>query len=163
MRWRLIVAAVLLIPVVEIAVLVAVGQLIGIGWALLATLALSVLGATVIRREGRRSIRRLQQAAQTGQLPESGPGGLRLAGGVALLIPGLVTDLVGLLLLIPQVRGLVRRVLLRAFVTRVSPETAQQMFGPRRVRVRRGRPSPETDNVIEGEIVDPDHGQHPAE
>ncbi len=154
MRVRLIIVTVLLLPVLEIAVLIAVGQVIGIGWALLATLAGSVVGAVVIQREGRRSMRRLREMLQTGQAPapDSGTGALRIAAGLALLIPGLLTDLVGLLLLIPPVRALARVWLLRSLLRQVS----RQSDGPRQVKVRRGDPVPPgPGEVIEGEVVDP--------
>ncbi|HEX6075876.1 MAG TPA: FxsA family protein [Micromonosporaceae bacterium] len=157
MRWRLSIAAVLLIPVMEIAVLVAVGQVIGIGWALLATLAGSALGGVVIQREGRRSVHRLREMLETGEAPraESGNSALRIVAGVALLVPGLVTDLAGLLLLLPPVQALVRLWLLRGLERRMSSDTANQVFGPRRVRVRRDRPAAtDTGEVIEGEVVE---------
>ncbi len=167
MRLRLIVATVLAVPVVEIAVLIAVGQLIGIGWALLLTVATSLVGTLVIRREGRRSLQRLREAMDTGQLPPDASGGaLRMAGGIGLLVPGFVTDLVGLLLLVPPTRALLRRWLLRRFTARLSPETANQMFGPRRVRARRGTgggTATDTDliqgEVLEGEILDAESGE----
>jgi UPF0716 protein FxsA len=158
MRWRLIIVAVLLLPVLEIAVLVAVGQVIGIGWALLATLAGSVLGGLVIQREGRRSMRRLREMLETGQAPgtDSGLGALRIVAGFALLIPGLVTDLFGLLLLAPPVRALVRMWLLRGLLRRVPPQAANQAYGPRQVRVRRGDSAPAGEGeVIEGDVIDP--------
>lgn len=158
MRWRLILAAVLLVPVVEIAVLVAVGQLIGIGWALLATLVTSALGGVVIQREGRRSLRRLRKALRSGRAQEadSSDSALRMAGGIALFIPGLVTDLVGLVLLAPPARWLARRWLLGRLDTLMSAQAANQVFGPRPVRVERASPHTTADGeVIEGEVVDP--------
>jgi UPF0716 protein FxsA len=154
MRVRLIIVTALLLPVLEIAVLVAVGQVIGIGWALLATLVGSVVGGVVIQREGRRSMRRLREMLETGQAPgaDSGTGALRIVAGVALLIPGLLTDLVGLLLLTPPVRALARAWLLRSLLRQVS----RQPDGPRQVKVRRGGPVPPGEGeVIEGEVVDP--------
>ncbi|MGH3729250.1 MAG: FxsA family protein [Micromonosporaceae bacterium] len=162
MRWRFVLAAVLLVPLVEIAVFIGVSQATSVGWALLATLATTVPGVVVLRREGRRSLQRFREAMDSGKMPgnESSNGALRMAGGIALVIPGFVTDLVGLLLLLPPTRALLRGMLFRGFVRRVSPETANQMFGPRQVRVRRGKPDitdtrPASDgDVIEGEVID---------
>jgi UPF0716 protein FxsA len=155
MRWRLIIATVALIPVVEIAVLVAVSRATGIGWALLATLVGSLLGGVVIRREGRRSMRRLREMLETGQTPgaESTGGVPRLVAGIALLAPGLVTDLVGLVLLLPPVQTLVRRWLRRSLERRLPPDAANRVFGPRHVRVQR-EDTAATGEVIEGEVVD---------
>lgn len=166
MRGRLILAAVLLIPVAEIAAWIGVVQLIGFGWALLGTLATSALGILVVRREGRRSMQRFRETVESGQLTgnENSNGVLRLTGGIALLLPGYVTDLIGLVLLLPPTRALVRGALLRGFVKRMSPEAANRMFGPRRVRARRGSarrgapPAPDTApggaEVLEGEVLD---------
>ena len=169
MRWRLILAGVLLIPLIEIAVFVAVGETVGYGWTLLAMLATSVLGFAVVRTESRRSFERVREAMQTGDVRASGAsdGGLRLAGGFAMLMPGFVTDLAGLVLLIPPVRRVIRTLLLQRFVAQVSPEMATVMFGPRRVRARRGRAhstagwagggGPVIDGeVIEGQVIDGD-------
>ncbi len=153
MRVRLIILTVLLLPVLEIAVLIAVGQVIGIGWALLTTLTATVVGGVVVQREGRRSMRRLREMLETGQASEtdSGTAALRIVAGLALLIPGLLTDLVGLLLLIPPVRALARAWLLRGLLQRVS----RQPDGPRQVKIRRGGPVPPGEGeVIEGEVVD---------
>ncbi len=162
----------LLIPVVEIGALVAVGEQIGYGWAVLATLAASALGVLVIRAEGQRSVRRFRQTVESGEVPgrEASNGALRMVAGLALAVPGLVTDALGLLLLLPPVRSVIRAMLLRSFIRRVSPEVANQVFGPRRVRARRGRAradqaqrsapagdteSKDTPEVLEGEIIDP--------
>ncbi|MGH3736846.1 MAG: FxsA family protein [Micromonosporaceae bacterium] len=171
MRWRLILATVLLLPVAEIAAWIAMVRLIGFGWAMLGTLALSVLGFFVVRSEGRRSIRRFRDTVESGTVPgtEASSGAVRLAGGIALLIPGYVTDLIGLFLVAPPGRALARRMLVRGLMRWMSPEAANQMFGPRRVRVHRGASRPaapatgEPDaghaevldgDVIEGEIID---------
>jgi Protein affecting phage T7 exclusion by the F plasmid len=158
----------LVVVAVEIAVLIAVAQQIGAVWVVLITVATTLLGGYVLRTESLRSLQRLRQTMESGQLPgdESSHGGLRMLGGFALLIPGFVTDLIGLLLLLRPVRSVVRGVLLRGLVRRMSPETANQVFGPRRVRARRGKPprpaaEPRTTGdvidgeVLEGEIVDP--------
>ncbi|MGH3647240.1 MAG: FxsA family protein [Micromonosporaceae bacterium] len=167
MRGRLILAAVLLIPVAEVAAWIGAVQLVGFGWAVLGTLATSVLGFYVVRAEGRRSMRRLRETVDSGELSgtESSHGVLRLAGGLALLLPGYLTDLIGLLLVLPPTRALVRGALFRGFVKRLSPEAANRMFGPRRVRARRGASraaaAPEADpddagptEVLEGEVLE---------
>jgi UPF0716 protein FxsA len=106
-----LVLAFLLIPVVEIVLLVQVGEVIGV-WPTLALLAAeTVLGAWIVRREGRRAWRVLQDAVRRGSVPERGLGdsALIMAGGVLLLIPGLITDVLGLLFVLPFTRPLVRR------------------------------------------------------
>ncbi|MWA06703.1 FxsA family protein [Actinomadura sp. LD22] len=106
-----LVLAFLLIPVVEIVLLVQVGEVIGL-WPTLALLAAeTLLGGWIVRREGRRAWRVLQDTLRRGSVPdrELGDAALVMAGGVLLLIPGLITDALGLLFVLPFTRPLVRR------------------------------------------------------
>ncbi|OIJ65572.1 FxsA family membrane protein [Streptomyces mangrovisoli] len=69
-----------------------------------------VLGSVVIKRAGRRAFRNLNEALQRGGTPSSSGGnGLMMLGGLLLMIPGLISDAVGLLLLIPPVQKVVGR------------------------------------------------------
>ncbi|MET7466194.1 FxsA family protein [Nonomuraea sp. NPDC005501] len=103
--------AFLLVPVLEIWLLIQVGSVIG-GWPTVALLiADSLLGAWLVRREGRRAWRALQEALQSGRMPEHelADGALILAGGVLLLTPGFFTDIAGFLCVLPFTRPLMRR------------------------------------------------------
>ncbi|MET8067856.1 FxsA family protein, partial [Micromonospora sp. NPDC005313] len=109
-------------------------------------------------------------AAQAGRPPgpEVTDGLIGLLGALLLALPGLVSGVVGLLLLVPPLRRLAGGGVRRATERRVSSMVAGDLFGPRRVRVYRGAPqpapepapapspSPVTDpgKAIEGEIVD---------
>jgi UPF0716 protein FxsA len=137
-------AFVLLYLVVEIIALVALGSAIGLGWTLLVLLAGSVLGLWLARREGVRAAQALTDAVNNRRVPtaELTDGMLVAAGGVLLFVPGLVTDLAGLLLVLPPTRALVRRRLVRAAEER-SPEL-------RSARIRSQAP------VVDGEVVEPD-------
>src|SRR4051812_47868201 len=114
---------VLLYLVVEIIALVALGSTIGLAWTLLVLLAGSVVGLWLARREGVRAAQALADAIGNRRFAhaELTDGLLVAAAGVLLFVPGLVTDLAGLLLLVPPVRGVVRRRLVRAAEER-SPE-----------------------------------------
>jgi UPF0716 protein FxsA len=99
---------VLLVPIVEIAVAVAVARWIGGGFTVLLVLLGSAAGLWVLRRAGVSALRelgRLRAGATPGR--EVGEAGLRFVAGALLLFPGLVTDVAGLLLLVPPVRSLV--------------------------------------------------------
>lgn len=100
----------LLVPVVEVWVLIQVGQVIGGGPTLALLLAGSLLGAWIVRREGRRAWRNLQEALRSGRMPERelADGGLILTGGALLLIPGFLSDILGILFLVPFTRPLIR-------------------------------------------------------
>jgi len=84
-----------------------------------------------------------------------------LIGGVFMLVPGFVSDVIGALFIAPPTRRLARVGVLRAFAGRMSPAAATSLFGPRRVKVRYGQPQhtapaqPTTPDAIEGEIIDP--------
>ena len=104
------------LPIVEIAVLVSIGRVIGVGPTILALIAISVLGAVLAKREGAAVWRRFKDALQRGQVPSTQivDGMLVLFGAALLLTPGFVTDVLGLLLLVPASREVVRRGVIRA-------------------------------------------------
>ena len=96
-----------IMPIVEIAVLINVGEIIG-GWNTVALVILSALvGAHLVRREGLSTMAKAQQKMQEGQIPaeELGAGLLLLVAGVLLVTPGFITDIFGLLLTLPYTRG----------------------------------------------------------
>ena len=103
----------LVVPIVEIAVIIRVGQVIGPWPTVLLLLLESALGAWLIKREGGRAWDTLRTAGATGRLPsrELADAGLVLVGGTLLLTPGFVTDVVGFFLILPVTRPLARRML----------------------------------------------------
>jgi UPF0716 protein FxsA len=99
-------------PLLEIVVFFLLAGAVGGWWALAGVLATSALGGWIVRREGRRAWRGLQEALRRGVAPEGEPGtGMVLAGGFLLLLPGFLTDLAGLLFVLPFTRPLMRRLL----------------------------------------------------
>jgi len=121
-RWGWYVfLALLVVPVAEIALIVAVGSVIG-GWQTIALLLLeSALGAYLVKREGRRSWQALQSALNTGQMPgrELADATLVLIGGTLLLTPGFLTDIVGFFFILPFTRPVTRRWLQRVVERRL--------------------------------------------
>lgn len=103
--------AFLVIPILEIWLLIQVGQVIGGPATIALLIADSLLGAWLVRREGRRAWRALQEAMQSGRMPdrELADGGIILVGGTLLLAPGFFLDVFGLLCLIPLTRPMMRR------------------------------------------------------
>jgi UPF0716 protein FxsA len=111
----------LVVPVAEIALIVAVGSVIG-GWQTLALLlAESALGAYLVKHEGRRSWQALVSALNTGQMPgrELADAMLVLIGGALLLTPGFLTDIAGFFLILPFTRPITRRWLQRVVERRL--------------------------------------------
>ena len=162
---RMAAAALLLLPIFEIAVLVAVGKAIG-GWpTFLLLVATSLLGVWMIRREGARAWRALEQAVRSGRMParEIADGIVVLVGGGLLVAPGFVTDLLGLLLVLPFTRPVARSMLAAVISRRLVAQT-ERFTGPTvtgqpgwEQRPPQGpRRSTSSDEVIEGEIIDED-------
>ncbi len=144
----LLVAALIVVPLVELYVLVQVGSLLGIGPTLALLLAMSLLGAYLLRREGARTWRAFRQALQVGRLParEVADGALVLFGGALLLTPGFATDLFGLACVLPPSRAVLRRLLTGVVTRRLGVALPG---GP----TRRGR-APRTGQVLEGDVVE---------
>jgi UPF0716 protein FxsA len=145
--WALV-AAFVVVPLVEIYVLVQVGQAIGAWWTILLLVAASIVGTWLVRREGGRAWRALQSALSSGRMParELADGALILIGGTLMLTPGFVSDVFGVLLILPFTRPVARR-LLTAVVAR------RLVVGPAPGRGPHGGGS---GPVVPGEVVDPD-------
>ncbi|MGH3446965.1 MAG: FxsA family protein [Nocardioidaceae bacterium] len=113
MRFLILLGMFVLLPIIEIYVIIQVGQEIGALSTVLLLLAVSVAGAWLVKREGRRAWSALQEALSTGRMPgkELADGGLLLVGGALLLTPGFVTDACGFLLVLPFTRPVARRLL----------------------------------------------------
>jgi UPF0716 protein FxsA len=128
----LLVLLFIVVPIAELAVLIQVGQL---------------LGSWLLRAQGRAAWRRFTEALAEGRLPhrEVVDGVLVIFGGVLLLTPGFITDVFGLLFLIPPTRVLMRRLLVRRGALRL----VGAMPGTR--RSPNGRP-----HDVEGSAVDID-------
>jgi UPF0716 protein FxsA len=98
------------VPLIELAVIITVAGAIGVVPTILALVAVSVLGAWLVKREGVGVMRRMQASLDRGEMParELLDGVLLMAAGVLCVVPGFVTDAFGLLLLTPPVRAFVR-------------------------------------------------------
>jgi UPF0716 protein FxsA len=115
----LLVVLFIAVPIVEIYVIVRVGELIGVLPTLALLVADALLGSLLLRHQGRGAWRRFNAALAERRFPgrEVADGLMIAVGATLLLTPGFVTDVFGLVLLIPPSRAIVRR-LLRAYVGR---------------------------------------------
>jgi UPF0716 protein FxsA len=125
-----------LYAVIEVVALAAAVWWLGIGWTLLLLLASAVAGMWLVRREGAKATLAVADAVRA----EVTDGALVGLAGLLILVPGVVSDLLGLLLVLPPSRALVRRWLVRAEERR-SPAL-------RTLRIRTGG------QVVQGEVVD---------
>lgn len=113
------------VPLLELYLLISIGQWAGAGPTIGLVLVTGLLGAWLAKREGRRVMRSWRAAVAQGRLPEDGilNGALVLVGGVLLITPGVLTDAVGLLLLIPPTRRWIAAGLRRALARRMEAGT----------------------------------------
>ncbi len=158
--WWLLALLFVVLPVVEIFVLIQIGQVIGAWWTILLLIADGILGSWLMKREGTRALRALQQALDARRMParELADGALILVGGTLLLTPGFVSDIAGLICVLPFTRPLVRGALVR-FLTRrfLAPGTATVaggLFDPAGPGATRTRQRPGPDGVVQGEVID---------
>ncbi len=99
-KWVL--SGLLMLPFLELAAFIAVAAAVGFGWALALILASSLAGALILRHAGGNHVARVRVAISQGSLTAlqaDGSGGLILLAGILLLIPGFITDAVGLVVL----------------------------------------------------------------
>ena len=153
----LVVLALVVVPIVELYLVVQVGQAIGILPTIALLIIMSVLGGFLLRREGTRTWRAMGDALQAGRLParEVADGALVILGGALLLTPGFATDAIGLLCILPPSRAVLRRVLTGLVARRLGMAGVASLHdkrrgGPPSSAGRRGV----DDDVVEGEIVD---------
>lgn len=169
--WGLVFLALLLVPIAEIYVLIQVGQVIGVWWTILLLIADSILGSWILRREGVRAWTALRVALAEGRMPakELADGILIVIGGTLMISPGFVTDVFGLLAILPFTRPVGRRLLARFLTRRLgSPMTGPVAWGPGGAWTGPGsaprnaprgpgdaqRPGPSGD-VVQGDVIDP--------
>jgi len=127
----------ILAAVIELTVLIAVGNAIGVMATIGLLILASLTGAVLLRREGIRTLLAFNEALRSRRLPhrEVADGMLIAVAGILIVLPGFVSDALGLLLLLPPTRAVIRHRLLRSAERGVT-----ESFAP--------------GAVIEGEVVD---------
>ena len=142
----------IVVPIAELAVIIQVGQAIGVWWTIALLIADSVLGSMLMRSQGRAAWRRFNDATRAGRVParEVLDGALVIFGGALLLTPGFLTDILGIVFLVPPTRAVVRRLLVRRFADRMIAAAT------------RGRPRPQDrPGDVEGHGVEVDADRLP--
>jgi UPF0716 protein FxsA len=136
----------IVVPLIELYVIIEVAGSIGIVPTLLILVADAVLGSMLLRHQGRAAWIRFNRALAENRMPhrEVLDGVLIIFGGALLLTPGFLTDIVGLILLIPPTRAAVRAFMGRFVRGRLAMGPRAAMWGYGRVRDRgaAGRPAP---------------------
>ena len=121
MLWKLMLLFVLT-PLVELAILIYLGTIIGALYTILIVVATGILGAFMARNQGLATLSRIRSNFERGIIPsnELFHGALILAGGLLLLTPGVITDIVGFAVLVPQTRRLIGRWILSLIRRRIE-------------------------------------------
>jgi UPF0716 protein FxsA len=142
MPFLLLLALFVVVPILEIYVIIQVGQAIGALWTIALLIADSILGSLLMKSQGRAAWRRFQLALAEGRPParEVIDGVLVIFGGAFLLTPGFCSDIVGALLLLPPTRAVIRRILVRRFTFSIVADLSGGSGG--RVRGGWGRRGP---------------------
>ena len=128
--WLFILFTVL--PVVELWILISIGRTVGALPTVLMVVGMGMLGAALARHEGRRVFLGWRAALQEGRVPEEGilEGALVLVGGVLLLTPGVVTDVMGILLFIRPTRRFIAAMVRKKLESSIADGTIRmQSFG----------------------------------
>ena len=150
------------VPLVELYVIIQVGQVIGVLPTLALLVVSAVLGSLLLRQQGRSAWRRFNAALDERRFPgrEVADGLMIAVGGTLLLTPGFITDAVGLLLLVPPSRALVRRGLLAVLARRFRLVSGPAGWGHDRMRGTPGRPPGGRPYDVEGSAEEvPPSGQ----
>ena len=137
----LLVILFIVVPIAELYVIIQVGQAIGVLPTVAILLADALLGSLLLRQQGRSAWRRFNAALDQRRFPgrEVADGLLITIGGTLLLTPGFITDIFGLVLLVPPTRALVRGGLKRLLSGRVAVAGSAAGWGYERMR-RGGEP-----------------------
>ncbi len=159
--WWVLALLFVVLPVVEIYVLIRIGQTIGAWWTVLLLIGDGVLGSWLMKHQGSRAWAALTTALRSGRMPakELADAGLILVGGTLLLTPGFVSDIFGLFLVLPFTRPMARR-MLTGYLTRRFLVGAGGVIagaggrsGTRSSTAAAGQ-SPGPDGVVRGEVID---------
>lgn len=139
-------ALLIAVPIIEIALFIQVGGLIGLWPTLMIVVLTAIAGTMLLRQQGLATMQKLQESVHNGQNPMDSiaHGALILVSGVLLLTPGFFTDTVGFLLLVPPVRI----ALIKAGADRLTARTVTFGQGP----ARQSR-----ENTGEGAVLDGDY------
>jgi UPF0716 protein FxsA len=149
--------AFIVLPFAELFILIRIGKVIGAWYTLLGVIVVGFIGAYLAKQQGLRVIRQWQESLAQGRLPEEGIVGgiLVLVGCLLLITPGIISDFVGLALLLPFTRRLIVPALKRALERRIQNGTIRvQTMGMPFGGTPRSPGGRSPDGVIDTEGVD---------
>ncbi|WP_078379430.1 FxsA family protein [Sutcliffiella halmapala] len=120
--FKILLALFIVIPVLEIWLLIVTGQIIGPGLTILLIILTGILGVWFAKHQGLEALRSTQQKINNGQMPGEViiDGLCILVGGILLIAPGFITDVMGIILLIPVTRSLIKPLIIRTLRNRMN-------------------------------------------
>ncbi|MFZ1114572.1 MAG: FxsA family protein [Propionibacteriaceae bacterium] len=141
----LLIALLVAVPIFEVWLLIKVGQQLGLLPTILILIAQAIIGALLMRHEGSRAWKALNDAFSNGKVPtgELADAALILVGGVLLILPGFLTDVIGFLFLLRWTRPVARKIIAFFVARRIN-----------RLGIPVMRARLDTENLIEGESVE---------
>lgn len=136
----------LTIPLIEIAILIEIGKIVGAAYTIILVIGTAALGAALLRAQGISTLAKVQNNMNQGNLPatELIEGLMLLIAGALLLTPGFFTDIFGFLVLIPALRHRVAQTFLASFIQS-------------QINVRQSHTERRQGNIIEGEYIEGEH------
>ncbi|MBU3006232.1 FxsA family protein [Paraglaciecola arctica] len=146
-----------ILPIVEIAILLNVGEQIG-GWYTVAIVILTAFsGAQLVRQQGLSTLMQAQQKMQSGTMPgqEMAEGLLLVIAGILLVTPGFITDGIGFLLSLPMTRPIIAKGLLKHLSVKVVTQSFNGNYTQHQTHS-----SNQSEDIIEGEF---ERKENPAE
>lgn len=119
-----------LVPLIELSLLIELGRHIGLGSTIAIVIVTGVIGAYLAKYEGFKVISGIRQELGAGKIPAKGliDGVIILAGGLLLLTPGLLTDTIGFLALIPVTRNYLKQYLKRKFKQKIDSKEIHTFY-----------------------------------
>ena len=164
--WLLL--AFVAIPMIEIALFIQVGGVIGLGWTLLIVLATALLGSYLVRSQGALAMAKIRQSLAELDDPTQplAEGAMILVSGALLLTPGFFTDAVGFALLMPPVRHAVfhwarNRVNVQSFAMGTGDPRRHGHPGASG-SAGTGANGPASNDIIDGEFTEVDPAKRPT-
>ena len=142
-----VLAVIVLLPLIEIFTFAQVGGKIGGLWTVLLTLATAMLGVLLIKTQGGRTISNVKDQLQQGQMPAQAVVGgiMTFISGAFLLLPGFISDALGLILLLPPVQAVLAQSVIQSFMK-------GRMQGSVYTQGQNPHAKPQGGNTIEGEF-----------
>lgn len=132
MPFGLLLFAFIVVPLLELWLLIRVGEILGAARTIMIVIATGVVGAAAARRQGAEIVRLIQSDLATGKMPAPHmlDGLMILIAGLLLVTPGLMTDTAGFLLLVPLIRNEIRQWMRRKLERKLKDGAVEIRFGP---------------------------------